>query len=163
MDHPVSARLKWSPPSKRCTTIQTKSSAKRCGIYLPSTAASGKSTSCNYSFLKKNVDCSASTSSPARRQAVGATHESPLPIGWIWRNALYTRLQLLVEGLPRLRHLRGNHRQTVRLVRVVGEILLMVVFRRIEGVNRLQFGDDGLLPTVGSFRDLLLGNRLLLR
>src|SRR5688500_8827355 len=64
---------------------------------------------------------------------------------WLF-GTLEGRLQEIHESLAELGNLRADDDRAVRLVRVVAVILLMVVLRRVELVERRDLGDDSALP-----------------
>ena len=46
------------------------------------------------------------------------------------------------EFLPEFADLRRDDRRAIRLIRIVGEIVLMIIFRRIKVGKRGDFGDN---------------------
>ena len=72
-------------------------------------------------------------------------------------------LQHLQMMLAELGDLRRDHRLTIRLVGVVGEVFLVIIFGHVEFVELGHFGHDGLVPDVlvVQLLDGFLGNLLL--
>ena len=54
-------------------------------------------------------------------------------------------LALAAELGPKLFHLRPNYHLAVRLVGIVGEVVLMIIFGQVELRGRFHLGDDGVL------------------
>ena len=61
-------------------------------------------------------------------------------------------LQLIGEKRLELLDLGANHRYAVPLIRVVGEIILVVVLGDIKRGQRLDGRDDGVVPKPNFFR-----------
>src|SRR5450755_2005264 len=74
-------------------------------------------------------------------------------------------LQQIVEALAEFRDFRRDDQLAIRLFAMQLEVVLMVIFRLVEFLERFHLGDDLAVPfvTVGAFLYRLFDRRLLLR
>jgi len=98
-----------------------------------------------------------STMPPADAQTAAQVHQD---IGGESSRLLLQHLQML---LAELSHLGGDHGLTIRLILIVCEVFLMIIFSHVEFIELGHFGHNGLVPKYAgcSVLDCFIGDLLL--